>query len=155
MDDEDYGDAPCFSYWAITSSLPDHKLVYRINNALNSNFERSLVDHISHFKGHDFHHTAYAWLDTYNDIQWCILSNRGTSAVSKGQSLDPGLSRALIQQKQPIDFILVAFDEVENEHTREILSTIRKTTGVLYASSLKANAAQLKELTIELENIQI
>lgn len=149
LDDEDYENDTAFSYWTITSSLSDQKLIYRLNNALDSNFHRCKRDHQSHFKGHHFEHVTYTWFDSYSEVQWCILMNRGLSLSETGEKL----SRNLVSSKQPIDFILVAMDEVEDDQIQSVLSTIKKTQGVAYAMALEPSEKQLPELNIELENI--
>lgn len=151
LDDEDYENESSFSHWTISSSLSDHKLVYRLNQVLGSNFKRSKSDHVSHLKGHHFEHVAYTWYDSFEDIQWCILMNRGRTRSDENQT--EVLHRSILASKPPVDYIVVAMDEIDSEQANKMLTAIRKTQGVTYATALEPSVSQRAELNIELENI--
>lgn len=155
LDDEDYENNHEFSYWAITTSISDHRLAYRLNNALPANFQRARADHSSEWKGNHFEHVTYLWMDEFNDRQWCLLGNNGLS-VDRSNALFPQeLRRKLAPAQTNADYFLFAMDALSGEEHKEITDAVRKVAGVVMISKYTPSSAERNALNIEQENTLI
>lgn len=155
LEEDDFASSVFGHYWIITSSLPDHKIVYRINRALSANFKRTRLDHLSARKGLIFCHPTFVWNDPQRDHDWVLLSNRGVAKEGDEEKLslfsDPARNN-LIPASDRADYILVGRKDLEREETG-LSKVLRKVPGIERISAYKPSQNSVKDaLIIELEN---
>lgn len=160
LHDDDLFEEEVNRYWTIHSSLPDYRLVYRMNSALDMNLSRTLEDHISIASGVHYGHPQFAWHDEYNDLHWALLANRGTEQVdesnSRGGLFDSPRQLTLLPANNKADYILILMDEAEEEHLRDLLSRLRRVSGVQATSAYEPNKQSVREaLRVEIEKYPV
>lgn len=158
LDDEDFAVHGESHYYAITTSLADHLLAYRINQALSSNLHRTREDHAVHKKEHVFFHATYQWYDKRMDRHWVLLNNIGYTAVDPAQAgfFRNPLRDGILPKTVKADYILQVTEEIEDEEINDIRKLLSTVSGVVVVTDYSPPNNAIKEaLHVELENTQV
>lgn len=159
LEDEDFSADADGHYFIITSALSDHKMVYRLNNFLGFNLQRTFQDHHVIKNSITFNHVEYQYYDQYLDRHWVLLGNSGKAEDSTSESTslfsDP-LRSTLLPAKLKVDFILRLTEDTEQEEIDQYKRDLNAISGIITANEYIPTSPALKEaLHVEIENIRI
>ncbi len=152
LHDDDFGTEENAVHWAITTSLPDHRLVYRMNAALPINLSRTLEDHVTRLKDTIYEHVAYQYEDQEEDIDWSLIGNKGHSQKTQSALFNDVRQRTILPGSEKVDFILSLTGEPMRMSIDEITKELKAIHGVLLAIPYQPHKSALLALVLNIEN---
>lgn len=152
LNDDDYERSDLISHWVISSSLPDHKLVYRINTALSINLHRTKEDHITILKGVRFSHPSFVWEDLREELSWSLITNRGKSSTKENSLFDDFTQSTILPASEKVDYILTLYGDPLQCPIKDVTSALKSVSGVLRVGAHELSKTAREALEIEIEN---
>ncbi|MGB4774675.1 MAG: IPExxxVDY family protein [Daejeonella sp.] len=118
---------------AITATLKDYKLCFKINKQLGTNFNRiNELELVFNTDESLFYFSRYYYKNIQTETEYYILSNKGTEGF-------------LVPEMKEADFFLLIRNYIDNEDLRTVIIALNKIPEVVVAAEVNPKKLKSKE----------